>query len=106
VTTLCIGVPAVVLSVNYDKMIATVDYGDGVSREVIIGISTERVKPGAIVIVHAGVIVSEMSEEEIVEQIEFFKQLLSDELETSSYFYRRYEALLELSRKVRGERSV
>jgi hydrogenase maturation factor len=87
-------------------MIATVDYGDGVPREAIIGISTERVKPGAIVIVHAGVIVSEMSEEEIVEQIEFFKQVLSDELETLSYFYRRREALLELSRRVKGERSV
>jgi hydrogenase maturation factor len=76
-----------------------VDYGDGVPREVLIGISQDRVKPGSIVIVHAGVIVSEMSIEEVLEQIEFFKSILEGE-ELS--VIRVYEQLLEASKRIRG----
>jgi hydrogenase maturation factor len=80
-------------------MTAMVDYGDGVPREVLIGISQDRVKPGSIVIVHAGVIVSEMSIEEVLEQIEFFKSILEGE-ELS--IIRVYEQLLEASKRIRG----
>jgi hydrogenase maturation factor len=76
-----------------------VDYGDGVPREALIGISQDRVKPGSIVIVHAGVIVSEMSIEEVLEQIEFFKSILEGE-ELS--IIRVYEQLLEASKRIRG----
>jgi hydrogenase maturation factor len=76
-----------------------VDYGDGVPREVLIGISQDRVKPGSIVIVHAGVIVSEMSIEEVLEQIEFFKSILEGE---ESSVVRVYEQLLEASKRIRG----
>jgi hydrogenase maturation factor len=76
-----------------------VDYGDGVPREVLIGISQDRVKPGSIVIVHAGVIVSEISIEEVLEQIEFFKSILEGE-ELS--IIRVYEQLLEASKRIRG----
>jgi hydrogenase maturation factor len=80
-------------------MTAIVDYGDGVPREVLIGISQDRVKPGSIVIVHAGVIVSEMSIEEVLEQIEFFKSILEGE---ESSVVRAYEQLLEASKRIRG----
>jgi hydrogenase maturation factor len=80
-------------------MTAIVDYGDGVPREVLIGISQDRVKPGSIVIVHAGVIVSEMSIEEVLEQIEFFKSILEGE---ESSVVRVYEQLLEASKRIRG----
>jgi hydrogenase maturation factor len=76
-----------------------VDYGDGVPREVLIGISQDRVKPGSIVIVHAGVIVSEMSIKEVLEQIEFFKSILEGE---ESSVVRVYEQLLEASKRIRG----
>jgi hydrogenase maturation factor len=95
----CIGAPAVVLSVEYSRMTAIVDYGDGVPREVLIGISQDRVKPGSIVIVHAGVIVSEMSIEEVLEQIEFIKSILEGE---ESSVVRVYEQLLEASKRIRG----
>jgi hydrogenase maturation factor len=80
-------------------MTAIVDYGDGVPREVLIGISQDRVKPGSIVIVHAGVIVSEMSIEEVLEQIEFFKRILEGE---ESSVVRAYEQLLEASKRIKG----
>lgn len=76
---MCLGAPAVVLVVDYDEKTATVDYGDGVPRKVLIGISDERVERGNVVIVHAGVIVSKISENEIMEQIEFFKQAIGQE---------------------------
>ncbi|MEM1858174.1 MAG: HypC/HybG/HupF family hydrogenase formation chaperone, partial [Desulfurococcaceae archaeon] len=65
---MCIGTPAIILDVDYGNMTATVDYGDGVPRSVLIGISEEKVKRGDIVVVHAGVVVSRMSEDEILEQ--------------------------------------
>jgi len=98
----CIGSPAVVLSVDHEKMTAIVDYGDGIPREVLIGISEERVKPGSIVIIHAGVIVSEMNEEEVLEQLEFFKTTLGEE--ASSGFTKIYEYLLKESKKITGEK--
>lgn len=94
---MCLGVPAVVIDVDYDKMIAFLDYGDGVQRSALIGISSERISIGDIVIVHAGVVVSKMSEEEILEQIAFFKEVLGD---GSHDLLSLYNALIEKSRRI------
>lgn len=96
---MCLGVPAVILDVDYDKMIAVVDYGDGIPREVLVGVSSERIKRGDIVIIHAGVIVSKMSEEEILEQIEFFKNVLGEE---ANEYFMRYLRLLNRLRDIKG----
>lgn len=96
---MCLGTPAVVASVDYERNIAVVDFGDGVPREVLIGISSERVKTGDLVIVHAGVIVSSLSEEEIKDQIEFFKGVLGEE---ASVFISRYIVLLERAKEIKG----
>ncbi|MEM0099872.1 MAG: HypC/HybG/HupF family hydrogenase formation chaperone [Desulfurococcaceae archaeon] len=97
---MCLGSPAVVLSVEYDKMIATVDYGDGIPRSVLIGISSDRVKKGDLVIVHAGVIISKTSEEDILEQIKFFEEILAEDAAGVSSIYK---TLLEKSRLLKNE---
>ncbi|MEM4717927.1 MAG: HypC/HybG/HupF family hydrogenase formation chaperone [Desulfurococcaceae archaeon] len=97
---MCLGVPAVVLSIDLVKMTAVVDYGDGIPRDVLIGISSERVEVGDIVIVHAGVIVSKISEQEILEQLMFFEEVLGDE---ATELMLQYKKLLGKSRKlIRG----
>ena len=96
---MCLGSPAVVLQVDYENMAAVVDYGDGVPRTVIVGISGERVKRGDIVIVHAGVVVSKISEEEVLEQVKFFKEELGEDVLGIASLY---SALLEKSRELRG----
>ena len=89
---MCIGNPAIVLETKPNEMIAVVDYGDGVRKEVLIGIGGEKVSSGDIVIVHAGVIISKMSIEEIREQIGFFQELLSEDAKD---IVDKYMALLE-----------
>ncbi|MEM0000550.1 MAG: HypC/HybG/HupF family hydrogenase formation chaperone [Desulfurococcaceae archaeon] len=96
---MCIGTPAIILDVDYGNMTATVDYGDGVPRSVLIGISEEKVKRGDIVVVHAGVVVSRMSEDEILEQIRFFKEALGEEFVSIAS---TYISLLEKSRVIKG----
>jgi len=89
----------VVLEVSEDGLTATVDYGDGVRRRALIGISRERVSRGDIVIVHAGVVISKLDERGLVEQIELLREALGEE---AGELTRMYEAVLELSRSLRG----
>ncbi|MEM4487772.1 MAG: HypC/HybG/HupF family hydrogenase formation chaperone [Desulfurococcaceae archaeon] len=95
---LCLGIPAVVIDVNYSNMTATVDYGDGVNRTVLVGISENRVSRGDIVIVHAGTIVSKISIEELLEQVKFFEEILGGEPESLVSSYR---LLLEIAKSLR-----
>jgi hydrogenase expression/formation protein HypC len=92
----CIGAPAVVLDVDYENMIASVDYGDGIPRTVIIGILDQIIKRGELVIVHAGVIVSKITEEELIEQVEFFRELLGEDIQLTQI----YRQLIETHRKI------
>ncbi len=75
---MCLGVPAVVIDINEDSCIVKVDYGDGIVRETLLGISDEKIARGDVVMVHAGVIISKLSIEGLYEQIEFIRQLLND----------------------------
>ncbi|MEM3980764.1 MAG: HypC/HybG/HupF family hydrogenase formation chaperone [Ignisphaera sp.] len=48
---MCWGTPAVVLDVDEGKLIAKVDFGDGIVREAMVGISSDRISKGDIVVV-------------------------------------------------------
>jgi hydrogenase expression/formation protein HypC len=75
---MCWGTPAIVLELGEDGSTAKVDYGDGVAREVLIGITEDKLSRGDIVIVHAGVIVSKLTPEGFREEVEFLKSILRE----------------------------
>ena len=93
---MCWGSPAVVLET--DGTIAKVDYGDGVTREVFIGISEGKVAKGDLVMVHAGVIIAKLTEEGILEQISFIREVLGEE---SVAMTKTYENILRLAEELR-----
>jgi hydrogenase expression/formation protein HypC len=76
---MCWGVPAVVKKIFDDNLRALVDYGDGIDREVIIGVSDEDIKVGDVVIVHAGVIISKIDEKDLDLYEEYIEKILRDE---------------------------
>ena len=59
---MCLGIPGEVKEVRPDG-IAVVDFGDGVLREVDAG-AIQDLKPGDLVVVHAGVIIEKLKPEE------------------------------------------
>jgi hydrogenase expression/formation protein HypC len=69
------------LSIFDDNLRALVDYGDGIDREVIIGVSDEDIKVGDVVIVHAGVIISKIDEKDLDLYEEYIEKILRDERE-------------------------
>ncbi len=69
---MCWAVPGVVVDVDRENNIATVDFG-GVKRQVIVGI--EDVKPGDIVLVHAGLIISKLDESALEEYKRFIEEI-------------------------------
>ncbi len=74
---MCLGVPAKVLSIRREGMlkIATVLMG-GVSKEVILGLADdETIKPGDYVMVHAGIAISRIDEEELEETLKLFREI-------------------------------
>ncbi|MHA1616299.1 MAG: HypC/HybG/HupF family hydrogenase formation chaperone [Candidatus Njordarchaeales archaeon] len=75
---MCLGVPAKVLEVRDNQ--AIVDYGGGVKKTVDAFLVPD-VKPGDYVIVHAGAIISKISEEDYREMIEILSQILTIEEE-------------------------
>ncbi len=93
---MCIGTPAVILDVDYENMTANVDYGDGIPRTVIIGILDQAIRRGDLVIVHAGVIISKVTEEELLEQVEFFREVLGEDIQLTQI----YKKLIEAHRKI------
>lgn len=96
---MCWGVPAVVVDIDVETMIARVDFGDGVIREVVIGISSDRVEKGDIVIVHAGVIISKLSVEGVLEHIVFLKEILGEEYSDS--YEEIYKNLIKLAEELK-----
>ncbi len=72
---MCLGTPARVVSIEEGESIAYVDFGDGVPRPVVIGISKDEIKPGDVVIVHAGIIISKLDSKELLDS---YKRLLAE----------------------------
>ncbi len=73
---MCLGIPGEVKEVRPDG-IAVVDFGDGVLREVDAG-AIEDLKPGDLVIVHAGVIIEKLKPEEAEEIVKNFEEFINE----------------------------
>jgi len=86
---MCLGVPAEVKEKRGD--IALVDFGDGVLREVY-GATLEDVKPGDIVIVHAGMIIEKLKPERAREMIEAITEFIEDLEKKASTIFEYMEA--------------
>lgn len=97
---MCWGTPAIVVEIDESSMMAKVDYGDGILRDVLIGISSEKLSKGDIVIVHAGVIISKLSPEGVLEHINFIKELLGED---TLGIVDSFQALISLAKTLRGE---
>jgi len=80
---MCWGTPARVLRVDRENSIAVVDFGDGIPREAIIGVSPEELNEGDLVVVHAGVVISKIDVGEIEETVKMLESVeaLPEELE-------------------------
>lgn len=94
---MCIGTPAIIVEVN-EEYIAKIDYGDGIIREAIIGIS-EKLSKGNTVIVHAGIIISKIEIKELIEQIKFLMEISETEFKEE---INQYKNLIEKSKKLEG----
>jgi len=77
---MCLGIPAEVKEVKGD--IVLVDFGDGVLREVYGG-SYEDLKPGDIVVVHAGIVIEKLKPERAEELVKALNEFIED-LETKA----------------------
>lgn len=72
---MCLGIPAEVKEVK--GHVALVDFGDGVLREVDAG-AIDDLRPGDLVIVHAGVVIEKINEERAKEMIQLFEEFISE----------------------------
>jgi len=69
---MCLAIPAKVIKVNGN--LAKVDFGEGVLREV--NVSLVDVKAGDYVLVHAGYAIQVLSEEEAMETLKLWSEIL------------------------------
>jgi hydrogenase expression/formation protein HypC len=72
---MCLAIPAKVVSVDGDK--ARVDFGEGVLREV--NVTLVDVSAGGYVLVHAGYAIHVLSEEEALETLRLWNEILDAE---------------------------
>ena len=72
---MCWGVPAKVLEV--EGLMAKVDFGGSIKEVLVIN---QDIKPGDLVIVHAGTIIGKIDEAEIKETLRVYGDLMRDSL--------------------------
>ncbi|UCE75436.1 MAG: HypC/HybG/HupF family hydrogenase formation chaperone [Methanomassiliicoccales archaeon] len=72
---MCLAVPGKILSID-DDQVANVDFG-GVERPV--NVSLVEVGVGDYVIVHAGYAIQVLSEEDALQSLELFRQILEEQ---------------------------
>jgi len=70
---MCLAIPAKVMTLNGDK--ANVDFGQGVLRDV--NVTLVNVKEGQYVLVHAGYAIQVLEEDEALETLSLWKDLLA-----------------------------
>ena len=70
---MCLAIPAKVMTLNGDK--ANVDFGQGVLRDV--NVTLVNVKVGQYVLVHAGYAIQILEEDEALETLNLWKDLLA-----------------------------
>ena len=76
--SMCLAIPAKVISVKEDK--ARVDFGEGVLRDV--NVTLVNAKVGDYVLVHAGYAIQVLDEKEAQETIRLWNEILEAEAET------------------------
>jgi hydrogenase expression/formation protein HypC len=69
------GVPALVLEISDDGLVATVDFF-GEQRELRLDLVDSRVSPGDYVLDHVGYAIRRIPEEDIAETLARYKQML------------------------------
>lgn len=74
---MCLAIPAKIVSVEGDE--AQVDFGEGVLRDV--NVTLVEAKAGEYVLVHAGYAIQVLSEEEAVETLRLWNEVLEAEAE-------------------------
>ncbi len=74
---MCLAIPAKIVSVEGDE--AQVDFGEGVLRDV--NVTLVEAKVGEYVLVHAGYAIQVLSEEEAVETLRLWNEVLEAEAE-------------------------
>jgi hydrogenase expression/formation protein HypC len=74
---MCLAIPAKVMSVEGDE--ARVDFGEGVLRDVNVTLVDAKV--GEYVLVHAGYAIQVLSEEEALETLRLWNEVLEAEAE-------------------------
>ena len=72
---MCLAVPGKILSID-EEQVAKVDFG-GVERPV--NVSLVEVSVGDYVIVHAGYAIQVLSEEDALQSLEMFRQILEEQ---------------------------
>ena len=77
VIAMCLAIPAKVMSIKGDE--ARVDFGEGVLREVNVTLVDAKV--GDYVLVHAGYAIQVLSEEEALETLRLWNEVLEAEAE-------------------------
>lgn len=75
VADVCLGIPAKVISV--DGLTALVDFG-GVRKEVLVAAS--EISPGDLVVIHAGMVIGKLSEEDFLENVALYRDIRAREL--------------------------
>ncbi|MEM4842775.1 MAG: HypC/HybG/HupF family hydrogenase formation chaperone, partial [Acidilobaceae archaeon] len=99
---MCWGTPAIITRV-VDDLVAEVDFGDGVTRRAILGLSSDKVSSGDVVIVHAGVIVSKLTYEEIEDLMRYLLELSSLAGEDPPQdLMKKLEKILEAAKTAKG----
>ena len=73
---MCLAIPAKVMSIEGDE--ARVDFGEGVLREVNVTLVDSKV--GDYVLVHAGYAIQVLSEEEALETLRLWNEVLEEEI--------------------------
>jgi len=73
---MCLAIPAKVVNVRQD--VACVDFGGGVQREV--NVSLVDVKVGDYVLVHAGYAIQVLDEEDALETLQLWSQILESQV--------------------------
>ncbi|KON33331.1 MAG: hypothetical protein AC479_04895 [miscellaneous Crenarchaeota group-6 archaeon AD8-1] len=74
---MCLAIPALVVKIEGDT--AQVDFGQGVLRHVNISLVDTRV--GGYVLIHAGYAIQTINDNEALETIKLWKEILSKEIE-------------------------
>ena len=74
---MCLAIPGKILEINTEKHSALVDF-DGIKQEVIIAL-IQNPEVGKYVIIHAGYAIEQMNEEEALESLKQFNEIVEEQ---------------------------